>query len=61
MKTPTCRTTEISIKVIKIKPAYMGPVSWIGHVERMEDSRMPKTVMREKIYTTRKRGRPQVR
>ena len=39
----------------------MGPVSWIGHVERMEDSRMPKTVMREKTYTRRKRGRPKVR
>jgi hypothetical protein len=32
-------------------------ISWIGHVERMEDSRMPKRVMREKIYTWRKRGR----
>jgi transcription termination factor 2 len=36
-------------------------ISWIGHVERMEDSRMPKTVMREKNYTRRKRGRPKVR
>jgi hypothetical protein len=36
-------------------------ISWIGHVERMEDSRMPKRVMREKIYTKRKRGRPKVR
>ena len=33
----------------------------MGHVERMENSRMPKTVMREKIYTRRKRGRPKVR
>jgi hypothetical protein len=31
-------------------------ISWIGHVERMEDSIMPKRVMREKIYTKRKRG-----
>ena len=30
-------------------------ISLIGHVERMEDSRMPKRVMREK------RGRPKVR
>jgi hypothetical protein len=36
-------------------------ISWIGHVERMEDSRKPKTVMREKIYTRRKMGRPKVR
>jgi hypothetical protein len=36
-------------------------ISWIGHVERMEDNRMPKRVMREKIYTRRKRGRPKVR
>jgi hypothetical protein len=28
--------------------------SWIGHVERMEDSRMPKRLMRGKIYTRRK-------
>jgi hypothetical protein len=27
----------------------------------MEDSRMPKRVMREKIYTRRKGGRPKVR
>jgi hypothetical protein len=36
-------------------------ISWIGHVERMEDSRMPKRLMRKKIYTRRKRGRPKVR
>jgi hypothetical protein len=36
-------------------------ISWIGHVERMEDIRMPKRVMREKIYTRRKRRRPNIR
>ena len=35
-------------------------ISWIGHVERMEDSIMPKRVMRENIYTRIKRGRPKV-
>jgi hypothetical protein len=33
----------------------------VGHVERMEDSRMPKRVMREKIYSRRKRDRAKVR
>jgi hypothetical protein len=36
-------------------------ISWIGHVERMEDSRMLKRVMREKVYTRGRRGRPKVR
>jgi hypothetical protein len=36
-------------------------ISWIGRVERTEGSRMPKRVMREKIYTRRRRGRPKVR
>jgi hypothetical protein len=36
-------------------------ISWIGHVERMEDSRIPKRVIREKTYTKRRRGRPKVR
>jgi hypothetical protein len=35
-------------------------VSWIGHVERMEDSRMPKRVMREKICTKRRRVDPRL-
>jgi hypothetical protein len=36
-------------------------VSWIGHVERLEDSRMPNRVTREKFYARRRRGRPKVR
>jgi hypothetical protein len=36
-------------------------ISWIGHVERTEDSRMLNRVIREKIYTRRKRSRPKVR
>jgi hypothetical protein len=31
-------------------------ISWIGHVERIEDSRMPKRARREKIYTRREKG-----
>jgi hypothetical protein len=36
-------------------------ISWFGHVERIEDSRMPKRVMREKIYTWKERGRRKFR
>jgi hypothetical protein len=36
-------------------------ISWIGHVERMEDSSMPKSVTNDEIYTKRRRGRPKVR
>jgi hypothetical protein len=36
-------------------------ISWVGHVERMEDSRKSKRVMTEKICTRRKRSRPKVR
>jgi hypothetical protein len=36
-------------------------ISWTCQVGRMEASRIPKRVMREKIYTRRKRGRPKDR
>ncbi|PSN51023.1 hypothetical protein C0J52_07453 [Blattella germanica] len=31
---------------------------WIGHVERMEDGRMPKRLIHNDIVRLRKRGRP---
>ena len=40
---------------------YDGYLTTCGYVETMEHSRMPKRVMKEKIYTSRKRGRPKVR
>lgn len=33
-------------------------IRWLGHVQRMEKSRMPRRVMQERIYSTRRKGRP---
>jgi hypothetical protein len=52
---------NIISKKDKVRFVKARRISWIGHVERMEDSRMPNRVKREKIYTRRKRGRPKVR
>jgi hypothetical protein len=36
-------------------------LSWLGHVERMTNERVAKTVYKWKPYTTRLKGRPRVR
>jgi hypothetical protein len=33
-------------------------ISWLGHVERMEEDRMPKKIFTQKLEGTRRRGRP---
>jgi hypothetical protein len=33
-------------------------VSWLGHLERMEEVRMPKKIFTEELEGTRRRGRP---
>lgn len=33
----------------------------MGHVERMEETNMPKKIMKGKLYNNRKRGRPKLR
>jgi hypothetical protein len=33
-------------------------ISWLGHLERMEEDRMPKTIFTQKLEGTKQRGRP---
>jgi len=33
-------------------------ISWLGHLERMEDDRMPKKIFTQEMVGTRRRGRP---
>ena len=33
-------------------------VSWLGHLERMEEDRMPKKIFTQELEETRRRGRP---
>jgi len=36
-------------------------ISWLGHLERMEEDRMPKKIFTEELEGTRRRGRPRKR
>jgi len=33
-------------------------ISWLGHLERMEEDRMPKKIFMQELEGTRRRGRP---
>ena len=33
-------------------------ISWLGHLERMEEDRMPKKIFTQEMEGTRRRGRP---
>ena len=34
-------------------------ISWLGHLERMEEDRMPKRIVTQELEGKRRRGRPQ--
>jgi len=36
-------------------------ISWLGHLERMEEYRMPRKIFTQELEGTRKRGRPRER
>jgi hypothetical protein len=36
-------------------------ISWLGHLERMEEDRMPKKIFTQELERTRRRGRPRRR
>jgi len=36
-------------------------ISWLGHLERMEEDRMPKKIFTEELEGTRRRGRTRKR
>ena len=36
-------------------------INWLGHLERMEEDRMPKKICTQELEGTRRRGRPKKR
>ena len=36
-------------------------ISWLGHLEKMEEERMPKMIFAKELEGTRRRGRPRER
>jgi len=55
---------EIYARVKKttiIETIRLNRLCWFGHVQRMEENRIPKTVLYRNLGTTRLRGRPRNR
>ena len=42
----------------KVKWIKGQRISWLGHLKRMEEDRMPKKIFTEELEGTRRRGRP---
>jgi len=59
MKSMTNRELEEMSKGENIVKWIKGQrISWLGHVERMEEDRMPKKIFIQELEGTRRRGRP---
>jgi hypothetical protein len=42
----------------KVKWIKRQRISWLGHLEKMEEDRMPKNIFTQELEGTRRRGRP---
>ena len=49
---------ELSKGENKVKWIKGQRLSWLGHLERMEEDRTPKKIFTEELEGTRRRGRP---
>ena len=49
---------ELSKGEIIVKWIEGQRISWLGHLERMEEDRMPKKIFTQELERTRGRGRP---
>jgi len=45
-------------KGVNIVKWIKGRISWLGHLERMEEDRMPKKIFTQELEGMRRRGRP---
>ena len=62
MKSRTNREVEEISKGENIGKLIKGQrISWLRHVERMEEDRMPKKIFTQELEGTRRRGRPRKR
>lgn len=34
---------------------------WLGHIQRMDENRIPKRILQEKVHNRRRKGRPKKR
>jgi hypothetical protein len=53
-----CELEEFNKKENIVKWIKGQKISWLGHLERMEENRIPKKIFTQKLEGTRRRGRP---
>jgi hypothetical protein len=60
----TCRGSRHNEVIVKVKVYQVGYFivihrsCWFGHVQRMEENRIPKRLLYMNLVSTRPRGRP---